>query len=87
MSNQSQKGVNIDDLGRVVIPKEIRLKLKLREGAPLEIYTTKDGEIIFRRYEPFDKNEVEELISKLDEMDVPVPFELMEIKKRMEERE
>lgn len=42
----------IDDLGRVVIPKEIRKTMRLREGAPLEIYTDKDGEIIFKKYSP-----------------------------------
>ena len=37
----------IDDLGRIVIPKEIRRTLRIREGDPLEIYTEKDGEVIF----------------------------------------
>ena len=36
----------IDDLGRVVIPKEIRRTMRIREGDPLEIYTTPDGEIM-----------------------------------------
>ena len=40
----------IDDLGRVVIPKEIRRKMRLREGDPLEIYTSRDGEVIFKKY-------------------------------------
>ena len=40
----------IDDLGRVVIPKEIRRTMRIREGAPLEIYTTRDGEVIFKKY-------------------------------------
>ena len=40
----------IDDLGRVVIPKEIRRTLAIREGDPLEIYTT-DGGVLFRKYE------------------------------------
>lgn len=40
----------IDDLGRVVIPKEIRRTMRIREGAPLEIYTTKEGEVIFKKY-------------------------------------
>ena len=35
----------IDDLGRVVIPKELRRTMRLREGAPLEIFTEKDGEL------------------------------------------
>ena len=42
----------IDDLGRVVIPKEIRRTLRIREGDPLEIYTEKDGEVIFKKYSP-----------------------------------
>ena len=37
----------IDDLGRVVIPKEIRRVLKIREGDPLEIFVENDGEVIF----------------------------------------
>lgn len=40
----------IDDLGRVVIPKEIRRTMRIREGDPLEIYTNNDGEVIFRKY-------------------------------------
>ena len=42
----------IDDLGRVVIPKEIRRTLRTREGDPLEIYTERDGEVIFKKYSP-----------------------------------
>lgn len=42
----------IDDLGRVVIPKEIRRTMKIREGDPLEIFTEKDGEVIFKKYSP-----------------------------------
>ena len=42
----------IDDLGRVVIPKEIRRTMKVREGDPLEIYTGSRGEIIFKKYAP-----------------------------------
>ena len=40
----------IDDLGRVVIPKEIRRTMRIREGDPLEIYTNPDGEVIFKKY-------------------------------------
>lgn len=40
----------IDDLGRVVIPKEIRRTMRIREGDPLEIFTSRDGEVIFRKY-------------------------------------
>ena len=39
-----------DDLGRVVIPKEIRRTMRIREGDPLEIFTTRDGEVIFKKY-------------------------------------
>lgn len=42
----------IDDLGRVVIPKEIRRTMRIREGDPLEIYTEADGEVIFKKYSP-----------------------------------
>ena len=42
----------IDDLGRVVIPKEIRRTMRIREGDPLEIYTSRDGEVIFKKYSP-----------------------------------
>ena len=40
----------IDDLGRVVVPKEIRRTLRIREGDPLEIFTDKEGEIILKKY-------------------------------------
>lgn len=42
----------IDDLGRVVIPKEIRRTMRIREGDPLEIYTDAEGEVIFKKYSP-----------------------------------
>ncbi len=42
----------IDDLGRVVIPKEIRRTLRIREGDPLEIFTDRNGEIILKKYSP-----------------------------------
>lgn len=42
----------IDDLGRIVIPKEIRKTLRIKEGDPLEIFTDKDGEIILKKYSP-----------------------------------
>ena len=42
----------IDDLGRVVIPKEIRKTMRIREGDPLEIYTDREGEVIFKKYSP-----------------------------------
>ena len=42
----------IDDLGRIVIPKEIRKTLRIKEGDPLEIFTDKDGEVILKKYSP-----------------------------------
>lgn len=42
----------IDDLGRVVIPKEIRRTMHIKEGAPLEIYTDTQGGVIFKKYSP-----------------------------------
>ncbi|SHJ80273.1 AbrB family transcriptional regulator, stage V sporulation protein T [Hathewaya proteolytica DSM 3090] len=45
----------IDDLGRVVIPKEIRKTLRIREGDPLEIFTDRDGEIILKKYSPMEE--------------------------------
>lgn len=42
----------IDDLGRVVIPKEIRRTLRIREGDPMEIFTDREGEIILKKYSP-----------------------------------
>lgn len=45
----------IDDLGRVVIPKEIRRTMRIREGDPLEIFTDRDGEVIFKKYSPISE--------------------------------
>lgn len=42
----------IDDLGRVVIPKEIRKTLRIKEGEPLEIFTDREGQIILKKYSP-----------------------------------
>ncbi len=42
----------IDDLGRVVIPKEIRRTMRIREGDPLEIFTDAEGQVIFKKYSP-----------------------------------
>lgn len=47
----------IDDLGRVVIPKEIRRTMRIREGDPLEIFTDNDGEVIFKKYSPIGELE------------------------------
>ena len=61
----------IDELGRVVIPKEIRRTLRIREGDPLEIYTDRDGGVILRKYSPigelsgFAKEYTESLVRAL----------------------
>ena len=42
----------IDDLGRVVVPKEIRRTLRIREGDPMEIFTGREGEVVLKKYSP-----------------------------------
>lgn len=42
----------IDDLGRIVIPKEIRRTMRIREGDPMEIFTSREGEILLKKYSP-----------------------------------
>lgn len=51
-ANMKATGIvrRIDDLGRVVVPKEIRRTLRLREGDPIEIFTNREGEIILKKY-------------------------------------
>lgn len=63
----------IDDLGRVVIPKEIRRTLRIREGDPLEIYTKSDGEVVFKKYSPIGElsnfaSTYAEVLAKYSEM-------------------
>ena len=63
----------IDDLGRVVIPREIRKTLRIKEGDPLEIFTTKEGEVIFKKYtycNEEDWNKAKEIVKVLTN----VPF-------------
>lgn len=55
----------IDDLGRVVIPKEIRRVLRIREGDPLEIFTNNSGEVILKKYSPI--NDLSEVASEYAE--------------------
>ena len=47
----------IDDLGRVVIPREIRKTMKIKEGDPLEIFTTREGEVVFKKYNYADEHD------------------------------
>ena len=63
----------IDDLGRIVIPKEIRKTLRIKEGSPLEIFTEKDGDIILRKYSPIGEitsfsSEYVESLSKVTDL-------------------
>lgn len=60
----------IDDLGRVVVPKEIRRTLRLREGEPMEIFTGKDGEIILKKYSPVGEleNHARELAESISQI-------------------
>lgn len=63
----------IDDLGRVVIPKEIRRTMGIREGDPLEIYTDKDGSIIFKKYSPSNLVDVsQDIVSALGALGIKV---------------
>lgn len=67
----------IDDLGRVVIPKEIRRTMRIREGDPLEIYTSNEGEVIFKKYSPINElsegaNQVAEVLHKIASIPVVI---------------
>ena len=57
----------IDDLGRVVIPKEIRRTLRIREGEPMEIFTGEEGEIFLKKHSPIRKlsDHVKELVTSM----------------------
>ena len=56
----------VDDLGRVVIPKEIRRSMGIREGEPLEIYTEGRGTVCFRKYETNLTGEVDHLREQIE---------------------
>ena len=71
----------IDDLGRVVIPKEIRRQMRIEEGDPLEIYTTNDGAVCFKLYQEKPLTE-EEILDRFEEMSREEKAEL--IKKMIE---
>ena len=67
----------IDDLGRVVIPKEIRRTMHMREGDPLEIFTAADGEVVFKKYSPIGEfssfaTQYAEVLSKTTGMTVMI---------------
>lgn len=67
----------IDDLGRVVIPKEIRRTMKIREGDPLEIYTDNNGTVIFKKYRVEDDpvEMLEDIRTVLETMTDSIPEE------------
>ena len=53
----------IDDLGRIVIPKEIRRTLRIKEGDPIEIFTDKEGQVILKKY--LNRVNLKELFTKI----------------------
>lgn len=57
----------VDDLGRVVIPKDIRRTLQIHENDPLEIFVTEDGGVVFRPYQPSLATKVTDLASEITE--------------------
>ena len=63
----------IDDLGRIVIPKEIRRTLRIRESDPLEIFTDREGEIILKKYSP---------IGEMSTFAKPVSYTHLDVYKR-----
>lgn len=65
----------IDDLGRVVIPKEIRRTLRIKEGDPLELFTTREGEVVFKKYTYCDENDWKKAKAIVKAM-TDVPFAL-----------
>jgi AbrB family transcriptional regulator (stage V sporulation protein T) len=67
IANMKATGIvrRIDDLGRVVIPKEIRRTMRIREGDPLEIFTDREGGVILKKYSPI--NELNEFAAEFIE--------------------
>lgn len=68
----------VDELGRIVIPKEIRRKLGIKDGDPLEIFTTRDGEVLFKPYQGESKV-VDNFIEVFKEMDTADKKEIMKM--------
>lgn len=65
----------IDDLGRVVIPKEIRRTMGIREGEPFEIFASEDS-VTFKRFNP-NQELKEELLMLIDRYDIDVPVDII----------
>lgn len=55
----------VDDLGRIVIPKEIRRNLGIKEGDKLEVFINEDGELVYRKYNTTSVDEIKTLCEKL----------------------
>ena len=70
----------IDDLGRVVIPKEIRRTLRIRQSEPLEIFVGKEGEIVLKKYSPM--NELAEMAKQYVESISPVSGRIVMVSDR-----
>lgn len=80
----------IDELGRVVIPKELRRKLRMKEGDSLEVFTSDDGCVCFRKYwfeeTDLDTTFIEEYLSSQSEnLTTTERTDLVGIVKRMKE--
>lgn len=67
----------MDDLGRVVIPKEIRRQMGIKEGDPLEIFTTHEGGVCFKKYCPIGDNDWAKAKTMLKRM-LAEPFALFD---------
>ena len=65
----------VDDLGRIIIPNEIRRAMRIKEGDALEIYTTREGEIVLKAFKPLAFDDVVEMFK---EFDIPQQKELLQ---------
>ena len=65
----------VDDLGRIIIPNEIRRAMRIKEGDALEIYTTREGEIVLKASKPLAFDDVVEMFK---EFDIPQQKELLQ---------
>lgn len=74
----------VDDLGRIVIPREIRKNLGIREGDPLELYVEKDT-IIFQKYQANFADEIQNILAKMENFTTVDDFENTEDYARVKE--
>lgn len=61
----------IDDLGRIVIPKEIRRTLRIREGDPLELYLDREGGLVLKPYRAMDGSPAETIVNAMKKLNIP----------------